>query len=44
VENGELPLQADFDVYLDFVRQNPERFCLPEPHGTQDLPPTGSAA
>jgi poly(A) polymerase len=30
VENGELPLQADFDVYLDFVRQNPERFCLPE--------------
>jgi poly(A) polymerase len=29
VEDGELPLQADFDVYLDFVRQNPERFCLP---------------
>lgn len=29
VEQGELPLQADFDVYLDFVRQNPERFCLP---------------
>lgn len=33
VEAGELPLQADFDVYLDFVRANPERFCLPRPSG-----------
>lgn len=30
VETGELPLQADFDLYLDFVRQHPERFCLPK--------------
>jgi poly(A) polymerase len=30
VESGELPLQADFRIYLDFVRDNPERFCLPE--------------
>lgn len=29
VEAGELPLQADFGVYLDFVRSDPERFCLP---------------
>ncbi len=30
VEAGELPLQAPFDVYLDFIRQNPDRFALPE--------------
>lgn len=29
VESGELPLQADFDVYLEFVRANPKRFNLP---------------
>jgi poly(A) polymerase len=30
VETGELPGLADFSVYLDFVRANPERFNLPE--------------
>ena len=30
VESGELPLQAEFDLYLNFVRQNPTRFRLPE--------------
>lgn len=29
VESGELPGQAEFDVYLDFVRANPVRFNLP---------------
>jgi poly(A) polymerase len=29
VETGELPHQADFAVYLDFVRERPERFGLP---------------
>jgi poly(A) polymerase len=31
VESGELPLQADFGLYLDFVRQHAERFKLPRP-------------
>jgi poly(A) polymerase len=30
VAAGELPLQAEFDVYLDFVRDNADRFNLPE--------------
>ncbi len=30
VESGELPLQADFDLYIQFVRNNPDRFNLPE--------------
>lgn len=29
VENGELPAQAEFSVYLDFVAQHPQRFGLP---------------
>lgn len=29
VESGELPLQADSSVYVDFVRAHPERFPLP---------------
>lgn len=29
VEAGELPLQAEFEVYLNFVRSNPTRFRLP---------------
>jgi poly(A) polymerase len=33
VERGELPLQADFQVYLDFVRNDPERFRLPARSG-----------
>lgn len=31
VENGELPSQAEFQVYLDFVAQHPQRFGLPKP-------------
>jgi poly(A) polymerase len=30
VEAGELPLQADFATYIEFVRQHPDRFNLPE--------------
>lgn len=30
VESGELPLQAPFETYLDFVRAQPDRFNLPE--------------
>lgn len=30
VEAGELPLQAPFEVYIDFVRSQPDRFALPE--------------
>ncbi len=33
VESGELPLQADFQIYLDFVRDNPVRFNLPHSDG-----------
>ncbi len=29
VESGELPLQADFDTYIEFVLSNPDRFNLP---------------
>lgn len=34
VESGELPLQASFETYVDFVRQHPDRFNLP-PHARQ---------
>ena len=29
VESGELPAAAEFQLYVDFVRAQPERFCLP---------------
>lgn len=32
VESGELPGQAEFSVYIDFVRENRERFNLPAGH------------
>lgn len=34
VEDGDLPLQADFDVYLDFVRQNAPRWELKLPEAS----------
>ncbi|HEX2733293.1 MAG TPA: HD domain-containing protein [Polyangiaceae bacterium] len=35
VESGELPGLADFELYIGFVRQNPERFRLPAPAAQQ---------